>query len=148
MTVVEAIHFGAALLALGLGLAVVLLGKGTARHRWMGRAWVAGMAAVNGAALLSYEDGQPGIFHVLALLSLTTLIMGIRTIRARKVEDHAMWMAWTYAGLLAAGAGQLAVLIGLSQNAVYAAIALTIAVAYWINNIREMPIAAAKRLRG
>ena len=59
-----------------------------------------------------------------------------------------MWMAWTYAGLLAAGAGQLAVLIGLSQNAVYAAIALTIAVAYWINNIREMPIAAAKRLRG
>lgn len=146
MTFFETLHFTAALTALGLGFFVVFTRKGTSRHRLVGRGFVLGMLLVNGAALLSYEDGRPGIFHALALVSLATLIAGVVTIRKGKVAEHAMWMAWTYSGLLAAGAGQLAVLLGLSQNAVYGAIAVTVALAYWTNNIREMPIAAAKRL--
>lgn len=144
MIFLEATHFAAALVGLTLGLFVLVTPKGTRQHRLAGRIWVLAMLTVNGAALLSYEDGRFGIFHWLALVSQTTLALGFITIRQRKVAHHAMWMSWTWCGLMAAGAGQLAALIGLSQMWIYVAIGATVALAYWANNIREMPIKAAR----
>lgn len=148
MTGLELLHFLAALTGLAIGSLIVLSRKGTRGHRLGGRAWIAAMVLVNSAALLSYEDGRFGVFHALALVSLATLTMGLLAIRRGKVADHAMWMSWTFAGLLAAGAGQLAVLIGLPQTAVNGAIFATIGAAYWLNNIRKLPIRAALALDG
>ena len=46
MSFVVALHLTAALCALGLGAGVALMRKGTARHRLLGRIWVAVMAVV------------------------------------------------------------------------------------------------------
>jgi uncharacterized membrane protein len=115
------IHFGAAMLALLLGLLVFLRKKGTRFHRIAGRSYVVVMALVNGAALLIYEDsdGAFGVFHYLALVSLVTITAGLISIRAanrrrRLAISHAYFMCWSYAGLAAAGTGQAAALVGVN----------------------------------
>ena len=146
MPILETAHFIAALVALGLGVVVLMMRKGTAQHRWLGRTFAIAMLLVNGAALLSYEEGRFGVFHWLALLSLFTLVSGVIAIRRGKVEDHAGWVAWTWAGLSAAGLGQLVVALNLGQMAVFIAIGCTILVAYWIINIRSTAAKAAREL--
>lgn len=107
MTILGGFHIAAALLAMGTG-AVVLLGrKGTRRHRRLGWAYVASMLAMNGSALLIYRlFGGFGPFHVAAIASLGTLVVGVLVMRRprepRAVERHYYWMTWSYVGLLAA----------------------------------------------
>ena len=121
MTPAGILHFGAAIAALGSGLAVLLLPKGTQTHRLAGRLYLGAMLTLNLAAITIYEDspGSFGVFHYLAFVSLVTLAAGFAVIRfgrgrigARMAHGH--FMAWSYVGLVAAGTRQAAALLEIS----------------------------------
>lgn len=111
-------HVAAALTALVAGLAVLLTRKGTSSHRAVGKAYGLALVLVNGAALLLRREDMFGVFHALAVVSLATLVAGLAPLllghRSHRVlATHAHCMTWSYAGLVAAGLGQLvAVLAG------------------------------------
>lgn len=108
-----AAHVTAALGALVVGAAVFAVPKGTTRHRLMGAGYAVLLLTVNIAALSLHREDSFSVFHVLALISLATLAVGIVPFllgrRSPRVHvTHAYCMTWSYAGLLAAGFGQLA----------------------------------------
>ena len=115
--VVATAHVGAAVSALLAGVAVVFLPKGTHAHRAIGTAYVLALVLVNMAALSLHRENVFGVFHALAVASLLTmavalspLLLGKRS--PRVIATHAFCMTWSYAGLAAAGCGQLAVAVG------------------------------------
>jgi uncharacterized membrane protein len=108
-----AAHVGAALGALVVGAAVFAVPKGTTLHRFMGAGYAALLLAVNLAALSLRREDAFSVFHALALISLVTLAVGLVPLllghrSPRAIVTHAYCMTWSYAGLLAAGFGQLA----------------------------------------
>lgn len=110
-------HVLAALSALGAGAAVLLLPKGTQRHRVIGKVYVLALVLVNVAALSLHREDVFGVFHALAVASLVTIAVGLSPLLLGKrspmvIGTHAFCMTWSYAGLVAAGCGQLAVAVG------------------------------------
>lgn len=106
-------HVVAALGALVVGGALLAVPKGTTLHRLIGTGYASLLLAVNVAALSLRREDAFGIFHALALVSLATLAVGMVPLllggrSPRVVVTHAYCMTWSYAGLLAAGFGQLA----------------------------------------
>lgn len=107
LDLVGAAHMAFGLAAVVLGLAVVLMEKGSAAHRRVGMTYVLTMLLLNGTALLIYDLwGRWGPFHNLALVSLATILCGIAPAWLRRPQPwlrlHATFMSWSYAGLLAA----------------------------------------------
>src|SRR5262249_46767524 len=106
-------HLTAALLALALGSVVVLERKGTETHRMIGMGYALAMLVVNVTALSLYGlTGRFGPFHVLALVSLATVMRGVLAAvrrRERWLRTHYYSMAWSYVGLLAAACAETAV---------------------------------------
>lgn len=107
-------HFVFALAALISGALVICRPKGGQRHRAFGYCYSVSLLLVNLSALSVYEESVGGgFFHVLALVSLITLICGFtpalfhRPIRSW-LDLHAYCMNWSYVGLVAAGAAQVA----------------------------------------
>lgn len=104
-----ALGFGAIL----SGGVVVFARKGTRRHRFMGRVYVASMVGLNATALMIYElFGGFGIFHWGALLSLATVVAGFvpafwKRPRGAWISRHAQFMSWSYVALLMAAASEL-----------------------------------------
>lgn len=111
--VLGGLHVLAAELALACGSAVAVAPKGTAWHRRMGRAYVTAMVVLNLTALAIYDlSGRPNPFHFFAVVSLVSIALGWRAARRRGPSwrpAHANWMLWSYVGLLAAAASELAV---------------------------------------
>ena len=110
-------HILAAVSALIAGAAVLLLPKGTHTHRAIGTAYVLALVLVNVAALSLHRENEFGVFHALAVLSLITIAVGLSLLLLGKrsppvIATHAYCMTWSYAGLVAAGCGQLAVAVG------------------------------------
>jgi uncharacterized membrane protein len=111
------IHIALAITALGVGAAMFLQKKGGRRHRNFGYLYTGALLLVNLSSLLVYRDSAgPGPFHILALVSLATLSAGVvpallRTPRRAWINRHAYFMSWSYVGLVAAGAGQMATVI-------------------------------------
>ena len=110
-------HIVAAVSALLAGAAVLLRPKGTRTHRRIGTIYVVALVLVNVAALSLHRENAFGTFHALALASLVTIAVGLSPLLLGKrsevvVATHAYCMTWSYAGLLAAGCGQLAVAVG------------------------------------
>jgi uncharacterized membrane protein len=110
-------HVVAAVSALLLGAAVLLRAKGTPTHRVIGAGYVVALVLVNMAALSLHRENTFGVFHALAVASLVTIAVGLSPLLLGKrseavVATHAYCMTWSYAGLLAAGCGQLAVAVG------------------------------------
>jgi uncharacterized membrane protein len=101
-----------ALAAMLFGAAVIFNRKGTRKHRWMGRSYVAMMLGLNGTALLNYElYGRFGPFHWMVLASLATVVAGfVPTWRKSPgwIYRHAYLMAWSYIGLMAAAVAEVA----------------------------------------
>lgn len=114
MTEAGAIHVAAAVAAMASGAATLLRRKGTRSHRFLGQLYLWSMVLLNGTAfMLRNLWGGWGPFHAAALLSLLTLLVGTIPVIRRKpadhwLERHAMWMAWSYAGLMAAAASEVA----------------------------------------
>jgi uncharacterized membrane protein len=115
-------HVVAALSALLAGAAVLLLPKGTHTHRGIGTAYVLALVLVNMAALSLHRENTFGVFHALAVASLLTIAVGLSPLLLGKrspvvIATHAFCMTWSYAGLVAAGFGQLAVAVGRDVSA-------------------------------
>jgi uncharacterized membrane protein len=105
-----AAHVAAALAALVFGAMVLAMRKGTHLHRAMGMAYAVSMLALNVAALLLYRvTGHFGPFHVLALISLATIVAGVSAAVRRQpgwLGSHYRNMVFSYLGLLSAGTTQ------------------------------------------
>lgn len=110
-------HFWMAMVALVLGPVLFLRVKGSITHRVLGYAYIFAMLSVNAAALSMYNiNGGITVFHVLAVASLAALIPGYVAIRSARSRgpvrarvDHMTGMAWSYAGLVMAGASQIVI---------------------------------------
>ena len=106
-------HVLAAFSALLVGAAVLLLPKGTHAHRVIGAVYVLALVLVDVAALSLHRDDTFGVFHWLAVASLVTVAVGLSPVLLGRrslpvIATHAYCMTWSYAGLVAAGCGQLA----------------------------------------
>jgi uncharacterized membrane protein len=115
-------HVVAASSALVVGAAVILSPKGTRTHRVIGTVYVLALVLVNVAALSLHRENTFGVFHALAVASLVTIAVGLSPLLLGKrspaaVVTHAYCMTWSYAGLVAAGCGQLAVAVGRDAGA-------------------------------
>lgn len=109
-------HVLSACSALGAGAAVLLLRKGTHNHRAIGTVYVFALVLVDVAALSLHRESTFGVFHALAVVSLVTVAVGLSPLlfgrRSRiAITTHAYCMTWSYAGLVAAGCGQLTVAV-------------------------------------
>ena len=64
-----------------------------------------------------HQENAFGVFHALTVASLATIAVGVAPLLLGKrlpmvITTHAYCMTWSYAGLVAAGCGQLAVTVG------------------------------------
>lgn len=102
------LHFLSAIVALISGLIVLIINKGTNRHKTVGYVYFISMLIVNISAIpITNMTGSIGIFHVFILMSLPTLLLAMYyPIFARKrdnwVQSHFTYMYWSYIGLFAA----------------------------------------------
>jgi uncharacterized membrane protein len=101
-------------MAIVVGVAVLVRRKGDARHAALGRLYLAAMIVVNFSVLGLYgATGQPGPFHVLAVVSIVTTSLGWLSLQRRgrghrAVEAHAAFMTWSWIGVVTAGVAQAA----------------------------------------
>lgn len=112
MDILGAFHLFAAGLALASGASVAVARKGTERHRWTGRVYLAAMLLLNLSALLLYKlTGSFNLFHFFAMVSLVTLLAAwVPALLKRGAWKpwHARFMMWSYAGLLMAALSEIA----------------------------------------
>ena len=105
------LHLLVAILGIAFGSVVILSEKGTAAHKWFGRAYVIMMVAINLSAFMIYEVyGRFALFHWMAVFSLLTVLAGYMPARTRKPNwraRHAYFMSASYVGLLAALAAEI-----------------------------------------
>jgi hypothetical protein len=88
----------------------------------MGTVYVVALVFVSVAALSLHRESAFGVFHALAVASLVTIAVGLVPLLFGKrspmvVTNHAYCMTWSYAGLVAAGCGQLTVAVGQDAGA-------------------------------
>jgi uncharacterized membrane protein len=109
------VHVASGVIALALGAAVVAISKGTRRHRQVGQGYVTAMLILNGTGLMMHRfNGGFGPFHVFVAISLATLAAGFLPVYLRRparawMTTHAIFMGWSYVGLVAALAAEIAV---------------------------------------
>jgi hypothetical protein len=82
----------------------------------IGTVYVVALVLVNVAALSLHRENAFGVFHALAIASLVTIAVGLSPLLLGKrspavIATHAYCMTWSYAGLAAAGCGQLLVAV-------------------------------------
>jgi uncharacterized membrane protein len=111
------IHLMSALVALTTGTLVLFSKKGTPFHRKTGHWYIVSMLVLNGTAFGLYRlFGRFGPFHVAALVSSVTLIIGILPLINRKpggnwLFRHMIGMYYSVIGLYAAFASEIIVRI-------------------------------------
>ena len=109
-----AVHVVFAIAALIIGATVACRPKGDRWHRTLGYFYAISLLSLNVSALSVYEDSAGvGPFHILAVVSLVTLISGFIPAFLRRpvswwLDLHAYFMSWSYVGLVAAGVAQIA----------------------------------------
>src|SRR5688572_9585244 len=109
LTLASAIHLGAVLPAVVIGLVQLLREKGNQPHRVLGWIWVLSMAvaAVSSFWIVGMNGAGFSIVHLLSLVVLVNLALAIWFIRRGNVRAHRGFMVGTVLGLLGAGAGAL-----------------------------------------
>ncbi|MBT8384312.1 MAG: hypothetical protein KJO83_01230, partial [Bacteroidia bacterium] len=102
------IHFLSSLLALICGSLILILKKGTKKHKKMGYTYTFSMVILLTTSFMMYRlfNGF-GIFHYAAILSAVTLILGmipvwIKKPRTKWLIRHFSFMYWSVIGLYAA----------------------------------------------
>jgi uncharacterized membrane protein len=105
MRTVIAVHIAAAVLSLVVGASILLLRKGTPRHRLMGRIWVAAMVvtALSSFDIRELNHGKLSWVHGLAVLTALSLVRAIWAIRQGNVRGHMAAMRGSFVGLVVAG---------------------------------------------
>lgn len=97
------VHASAAIAAFALGAVQLAAPKGTLPHRTLGYVWVTLMVVVAGTALFIYTIRLVGPFspiHLLALYTLYSLAVAVRSARKGQVKEHKSAMVQTYLGAL------------------------------------------------
>lgn len=93
---------------MGLGTSVLLLNKGTKRHKQVGYGYVMAMILVNVTAFMIYHlYGAFGPFHIAALFSGVSIAGGMVPVFFRRrisswLHYHYFFMNWSVVGLYAA----------------------------------------------
>jgi len=104
------IHLLASILSLIAGTAILLMRKGTQRHRQIGYVYAFGMSIVILTAFMIYRlFGGFGPFHIAAIVSFVTLVLGMLPILYRWNNwqyMHLSFMYWSVMGLYAAFASE------------------------------------------
>lgn len=110
MTTIVVIHLAAAVAAVMLGIAILMVRRGTPRHRWMGRTWAVTMAAtaLSSFGIRELNPGHLSWLHALAAWVLVSLVLAIVAIRRGDVATHRRSMLGLYVGLIAAGIAAVA----------------------------------------
>ncbi len=138
-TLLIAAHACAALLALGLGAAMVVRTKGDETHRRVGRVWLILMywVSLSSFGITRLRPGHFTWIHLLSLWTLFSLTMSWRYARTGDLRHHRRWATGSYGGLLGAFLGAVAVparliprTLALHRCAV--AIAVAVGVAVWV----------------
>lgn len=134
-------HTLCGLTALISGLVVILLPKGNRQHRTWGSIYIVSMLVLCISSYFIYElFGNFGAFHILAGISLVTIIAGWLTIRIfqknkkiGQLHGHYKFMLFSYVGLvMATGSHFMGYLFAylksyhLSQGLIFAICALTL----------------------
>lgn len=102
------IHFIASLFALLFGTLILVLPKGTAKHKTIGRLYGLTMLVVLVTAFMTYRlFGTWGIFHWTAVISSLTLFAGLFPILTKRPTDnyislHFSFMYWSVMGVYGA----------------------------------------------
>jgi uncharacterized membrane protein len=117
MTWLGLLHLILVIVALAVGTVQFLRRPGTRDHRRRGYLFVGALLVSDVIVFGIYEDSQtPGIFHLLAIISLVSLIVATALVRGRTTLGrrmaHAHVMLWSFGGVVAAGLGQGATAIG------------------------------------
>jgi uncharacterized membrane protein len=119
-TLLIAAHASGALLALVLGTVMVVRRKGDQRHRRIGRAWMVLMywVVLSSFGITRLNPGHLSWIHGLSAFTFLSLTMAWRAARRGDVQGHRGWAIGSYAGLLGAFAGAVAVPIRLVPRTV------------------------------
>lgn len=134
-------HTGFAATSLLLGVGVLRRPKATELHRIIGMLYVLCMFGLNVTALTIYRVfGGVGAFHVMSAITLVILLAGFGAVflkRPRRtwLQYHYYLIGWSYVGLCAAAATEIAVRIpGVSFIAGVAVptVCVTIAGGAWV----------------
>ncbi len=102
------IHFIASLFALLFGTLILVLPKGTAKHKTIGRLYGVAMLVVLITAFMTYRlFGTWGIFHWTAVISSLTLCAGLFSILTKRPTNnylslHFSFMYWSVMGVYGA----------------------------------------------
>jgi len=102
------VHLITSFMAIGAGGWVMVIPKGTRWHRTLGHVYAMSMVGVIASAFAIYDlTGSFGPFHIAAVIGAVTLFFGLFTVLARRpkkewITAHAIWMSWSYIGLIAA----------------------------------------------
>ena len=117
MSPVAIAHVAFGVAALLLGTINAVRQKGTPAHRLIGHTYYVSMLGLNGTAFGIYDFfGTFGVFHWFAVLSLVSTIGAVVPVLLRRPRRnwkiyHGYFMLYSYLGLLAATAAEIAVRI-------------------------------------
>ncbi|HIF48642.1 MAG TPA: DUF2306 domain-containing protein [Cytophagales bacterium] len=98
-------HLVCSIIALIFGAIIVLNPKGTKKHKFLGYTYVSAMFGLNLSGLGIYNWGSINLFHLFALISLSTIILGLYYVITRHKNwfiYHYYWMSWSVIGLYSA----------------------------------------------
>jgi len=101
------LHIAAAALAALIGCVILVMEKGTRRHKLIGRIWVALMTVVAIGSFRLFGIAENGWFspiHALSIFTLASMAYAIFMIRRGNKRAHIGAMLGCFAGLLIAGA--------------------------------------------
>ncbi len=98
------LHVAAALAALAAGLVVMLMTKGTLRHRRAGWVFVAALGATALSSVFITGSGHFSAIHLLTLLTVVSLPYAVLMRRRGNIPAHRQAMLGLFAGLAIAGA--------------------------------------------
>ncbi|MBN8818909.1 MAG: DUF2306 domain-containing protein [Sphingomonas sp.] len=98
------LHLGTVIPALLIGAAILLLRKGTALHKLLGRLWVLlMMVTAIGSFWLRGSSGNLSLLHLFSIITIVSVPLGLWQIARGNVRKHQRAMLGTYLGLLGAG---------------------------------------------
>lgn len=96
------IHLVTVLPALPIGLYLFAARKGDARHRWLGRVWMALMAITAVAALFirHLNDGALSFVHIASAVTLIGIPQAILAARRGRIAEHRRHLVQMFTGAL------------------------------------------------
>lgn len=100
------LHIVTVVPAFGLGIAQLVMPKGSVTHRLLGRIWVALMLVTAVSSFGIRRDGF-GWIHALSVITIIAIVAGLLYARSSKIRQHKACMIGAFIGSILAGIGAL-----------------------------------------